>query len=115
MAGCEYFIRKPYRDTEIFNTLTKHLGIRFVYEEERRSATEATRPLTGADLAELPTELRNELKRSIVVLDIGGVNHAIEAIRAHNPTIAQALVTSAKDLQFGHILRLIKSSHGKQA
>jgi ribose transport system substrate-binding protein len=33
-AGCEGFNRKPYKDCEIFDALTKHLDVRFFYREE---------------------------------------------------------------------------------
>ncbi|MCP4713730.1 MAG: response regulator, partial [Deltaproteobacteria bacterium] len=33
-SGCDDFIRKPYRETEIFEALAKHLGVRFLYAEE---------------------------------------------------------------------------------
>jgi CheY-like chemotaxis protein len=32
-AGCDDFIRKPYRDVDIVDALSKHLGVRFVYED----------------------------------------------------------------------------------
>ena len=31
--GCDGYIRKPFRDTEIFDEFEKHLGIKFLYEE----------------------------------------------------------------------------------
>ncbi len=31
-VGCDDFIRKPYRYTEIFETLSLHLGLKFIYE-----------------------------------------------------------------------------------
>ena len=56
-AGCDDFIRKPYRDSEVFDALAKHLGIRFLYADEypptaekkaarpaRRSASHWSRP-----------------------------------------------------------------------
>jgi FixJ family two-component response regulator len=110
-SGCDDFIRKPYKDIEIFDALTKHLGTRFDYEEEVPPADGAL-PLTAAALAGLPARLRNELEQALVRIDIGAVNHTIEAIRAHHPSTADALAAVAKDLQFGRILRLIKSTHG---
>jgi two-component system sensor histidine kinase/response regulator len=41
--GCDDFVRKPFRENEIFDKLVEHLGIRFVYKsptlEERTSAS----------------------------------------------------------------------------
>jgi DNA-binding response OmpR family regulator len=32
-AGCNDFIRKPFREADILDALTKHLGVRFVYQD----------------------------------------------------------------------------------
>jgi CheY-like chemotaxis protein len=31
--GCDAYVRKPFRDSEIFDEFEKHLGIQFIYEE----------------------------------------------------------------------------------
>lgn len=31
-AGCDDFVRKPFREAEIFDTMHKHLGVEFVYD-----------------------------------------------------------------------------------
>ena len=31
-AGCTDFVRKPYREQDIFEAMAKHLGIKYVYE-----------------------------------------------------------------------------------
>ncbi len=111
-AGCDDFIRKPYRDVEIIDALKKHLGTRFVYEEEPPSADRA-QPLNTADLTDLPAALLNELEQSLVRLDRGAVNRAIEAIGADHPSQADVLRAVAEDLQFGRILRMIRTASGK--
>jgi signal transduction histidine kinase/ligand-binding sensor domain-containing protein/CheY-like chemotaxis protein len=112
-AGCDDFIRKPYRDTEIFDALTRHLGVHFIYEGEESSAVEAAMPVTAEALAELPAELRSELEQALVKIDVDAVIRAIEAIRAYDAAIADALYVSAKDLQYGHILDLIEATQGE--
>jgi signal transduction histidine kinase/CheY-like chemotaxis protein len=107
-AGCDDFIRKPYHDAEIFDALTKHLGVRFVCEEEAASAVAA--PLNASELAVLPDALQNKLERALTLIDIGAVNRAIEEMRGHNPSLADALAAVAGDLQFGRILRLIRAA-----
>jgi CheY-like chemotaxis protein len=108
-AGCDDFVRKPYKDVEILDALSKHLGVRFVYEEERPPADVAL-PLNAADLADLPAELLKELEQALVRIDIGAVHRAIGAIRAHHPSQADALGVVARDLQFGRILRIIRAA-----
>jgi len=111
-AGCDDFIRKPYHDAEIFDALTKHLGVRFVYEEEVAPPDAATPP-NASELVELPEALLHELERALALIDMGAVNRAIEEIRGHNPSLADALAVVAGDLQFGWILRLIRAAQAE--
>lgn len=108
-AGCDDFIRKPYKDVEILEALTSNLGVRFVYEEET-TPTAVTESLNVAALANLPDELRDELEQAIVRIDIGAVNRTIEKIRAHHPSLADALAAVSRDLQLGRILRVIRAA-----
>ncbi len=111
-AGCDDFIRKPYREVEILDALTKHLGVHFVYEEEMPQAADALE-MDATVLAGLPDALINELRKALIRLDIDGVSRTIEEIRAHNSLLANALAAVAKDLQFGRILHLIGSTNGE--
>jgi PAS domain S-box-containing protein len=108
-AGCDDFIRKPYRETDIHDALARYLGVHFVYEEEAPSADNRL-PLDAADLAGMPAELLKELERALVLIDIGAVNHTIEALRTHHPSLADTLGAMARDLQFGWILRVIRAA-----
>jgi signal transduction histidine kinase/DNA-binding response OmpR family regulator len=114
-AGCDDFIRKPYRDTEIYNALTKHLGIHFVYDEETLPASGAAPSLTAADLAKLPPELLNELKQATIKLDTNAVNQVIESIRTHSSVTAEALSAFTKELRLDIILRLTESAQSEMS
>jgi CheY-like chemotaxis protein len=37
-AGCDDFVRKPFREQEIFEAMAKHLGLKYVYEYGREKA-----------------------------------------------------------------------------
>jgi signal transduction histidine kinase/DNA-binding NarL/FixJ family response regulator len=110
-SGCDDFIRKPFTVYEILDALTRHLGVRFVYEEESTPAAERVSLDTDA-LAALPDELRGALEQALSRIDPDAVNRAIEAIRTHSHSLADALAPLAKDLQFGRILQLIRSYRG---
>ncbi|WP_204101786.1 MULTISPECIES: response regulator, partial [Spirulina sp. CCY15215] len=32
-AGCDDFLRKPFREDQIFQAMEKHLGVRYIYED----------------------------------------------------------------------------------
>ncbi len=111
-AGCDDFIRKPYKDADILNALTRNLGVHFIHEGKTPPA-ESALPLNTADLVDLPSELLKELEQALVLLDIDAVNRTIEAIRTHHPSQADAMAVVARDLQFGRILRMIRTASGK--
>jgi CheY-like chemotaxis protein len=107
-AGCNDVMCKPYKYEEIIDALAKNLGVRFVYEEETTSAAAAAaqQPDT-ASLAALPKGLMDALKHALGMLDIGGVDRTIRDIRAHDPSLGDALAAMAKDFRYSEILQLI--------
>jgi FixJ family two-component response regulator len=113
LAGCDDLIRKPYKDNEIFAALTKHLGVRFVYEGEACALVEGASALSVSALAELSPELLNDLNQALVRIDVGAINQAIEAIRVYHPATADALNAAAKELQYSHILDLTEAVYSE--
>lgn len=111
-AGCDGVIRKPYTQADILDTLTRHLGVRFIYEEESTPAA-GELALDAAALATLPDPLLHGLEQALTRLDVDAVRHAIEAIGAHDSSLAAALAAKAGNLQFSRILQLIRSRHGE--
>jgi CheY-like chemotaxis protein len=108
-AGCDDFIRKPYEYTDVLDALTKHLGARFVFEKGQTQPTAAVQ-LQAAALADVPGELLNTLEQALIHLDIGAVDQAVEMIRGHNPSAADALASLAHDTEYGRMLKLIREA-----
>jgi two-component system sensor histidine kinase/response regulator len=114
-VGCDDFVRKPFREADIFDVIHKHLGIRFVYEEPeqcRKAAglqEQAHRDvLTPETFAALPSDLLMNLEQAIVQLDGEMIQQAIEEIRPHNALLTDALAMLAKDFQYDKILTFIQ-------
>jgi len=40
-AGCDDFLLKPFRDSDLFEMMRKHLGVRFVYEAKSEASGKA--------------------------------------------------------------------------
>ncbi|MEJ2200206.1 MAG: response regulator [Desulfuromonadaceae bacterium] len=107
-AGCDDLIRKPYENSEIFAALSKHLGVRFVYQEETAPAA-VHAALEASDLAALSEELRRELEQALCHIDRDAVQGVIKAIRVHHPLLAEALTAEVNALQFGRLLRVVRA------
>lgn len=59
------FVRTPYRFNEIYECLTRHLGLQFIYADAQPAETTNAEPLTAERLSVLPQELRNELRDAL--------------------------------------------------
>lgn len=97
-AGCDGFLQKPIQEHEVFDLLRAQLGIRFVYDDPRRSAGE--KRLTPEALAVLPEAARHDLLQAAEGLDVGMAEIVIEQIRGHHPELADALAVMVGTFRF---------------
>jgi len=106
--NCDDFIHKPFRDTEIFATLHKHLGVRYIYDEPESvpESTQIEAP-TPETLAALPADWLAALEKATIECDLELILIQIEQIRDRNDALASALAALANEFQFNQILALI--------
>ncbi|CAN2041846.1 two-component system, sensor histidine kinase [Candidatus Magnetomoraceae bacterium gMMP-15] len=110
-AGCDDFIRKPFQEAEIFETIDKHLKINYIYEEEKhykKAKEEDIKVTTLSALTELPEDLLSEFKQAIIALDVKIVQHIIEQIHELNMPLANLLLDLVKNYQYDKILDFIE-------
>ncbi|WNV04861.1 response regulator [Candidatus Methylospira mobilis] len=77
-AGMDDFVRKPYRPAEIFDCMTRQLGVHFVHVQAVQ--VEADSALPSSSLAKLPEILRRELGAGLV---LGNTRPACPAPASH--------------------------------
>ncbi len=115
-AGCDDFVRKPFREDEIFETMGKHLGVRYIYEQAPGFAPECIKQedilpdLAAADLAELNPELLKELEKALVSGSLDRIDGVINSIRDPNPTLADGIQKLAHRFEYEKILSCIKAT-----
>jgi len=111
-AGCDDFIRKPFRENEIFDALHRHLGVRFTYETVT-PALETEAKLSQEELRlimnELPFAWVNDLHQAAVSLDVERVEVLIETIRPQAPQLADTLGQWMHNFEFDKLLTLTRS------
>jgi signal transduction histidine kinase/DNA-binding NarL/FixJ family response regulator len=108
-AGCAEFIRKPFREADIFDAMHKHIGVRFVYEEPTAIPTSTENNvdvLTPAAFASLPSDLIANLRQAILSLDIESMQSYITQISELDHSLAEAIATLAKDFKYKQLLTL---------
>jgi PAS domain S-box-containing protein len=107
-AGCNDFLRKPFREEALFDLMRKHLKVDFVYEDEP-DPNMAT-PVNASLVAELPADLQARLRAGLDQLNVVAIQDAIEEIGVHSASVAEALASLAKDFQYDRILALLPPS-----
>jgi CheY-like chemotaxis protein len=120
LEGCDDFVRKPFRQDEIYDMLAKHLGVRFVYEEQAPPAAaqpaDAAAPLadvlTPAALAALSTGWVANLQQATIKADLNLILTLIDQIRGENPALADALTDLARNFEYKKILTVIEQVGG---
>lgn len=112
-AGCDDFIRKPYRDIEIFEALAKHLGVRFLYAEEQEpAAATEEEELDVAQLKKIPQDLIEKLREATVLLDDQHCLKVAGMISDHNHELGERLRCMVENLQYKEMLAVLDNLTG---
>lgn len=107
-AGCDDFVRKPYRDSEIFDALSTHLGIRFRHSDSGTSENEANVSTSVADgLRELPPHFADDLLRAVQFLESPRILSVIAHISELNHELGERLRRMVENLQYRELLEIL--------
>ena len=111
-ADFDDFVCKPFRSADIFEMLTKHLGVRFVYVESEAGDQVSYRDKESDIQAfqTLPNELLARLEESATRIDVDTLNNLIEETRSRDAVVAEKLNALVNDFKFGVILTLIQAA-----
>ncbi|MEG4229235.1 PAS domain S-box protein [Microcoleus sp. N9_B2] len=114
-AGCDDFMRKPFREEDIFVAMGKHLGVRYIYEAP--SAVSATgveessqEVLTPEAFASLSPDWMAQFKQNILSVDMEAIEVAIAQIGTVNPSLAGKLQDCINNFEYDRILNIIELS-----
>jgi PAS domain S-box-containing protein len=106
-AGCDDFVRKPFREREIYDVLHRYLGIRFVYEAGTPQPQQASLEALRAAVDALPRTWATELHQAIVALDAEQMLVLIESVRPQASHLSDALAGWVHDFEYDRLLALI--------
>jgi CheY-like chemotaxis protein/two-component sensor histidine kinase len=111
-AGCDDFVRKPYREQEIFEAMAEHLGVKYLYAEEQEEEVpvEPDVELRPEQLAALPADLRSELHVAVIKLDTARTLALIEQVKEQDASIAGVFRALANKLDYSGLARLLESA-----
>jgi PAS domain S-box-containing protein len=111
-AGCDDFVRKPFRQQELFAKLIEHLGVQFLYAESNwQSATlhpqanqSDDHTLTADCLSAMPTNWVRQLHQAATLADEEFVSQLIAQIPASHAQLAHVLTDWMHNFRWDQIL-----------
>ncbi len=117
LMGCDDFIRKPFRKMDIFDALSKHLGVSYIYSDltgsdsmgDRNNLSNSSNTVR-ASLPNLPAEWIDNMRQVIRSADFDLIGRTIEGIRDAHPEFADILQGYLDNFDYQRILNLILES-----
>jgi signal transduction histidine kinase/CheY-like chemotaxis protein len=109
-AGVDDIVNKPYRDNEIFESMAKHLGVKFIYEmpDDLPNSTEKNVEVYVEGLQNLSQELVEALRESVAELDIERCNALISRVEQSDFPLAKQLFERIHLLDFETLSHWLK-------
>jgi CheY-like chemotaxis protein len=111
-AGCDDFVRKPFREQDIFDVMKQHLGLNYVYETPREETSSVTPKveISSEQVAALPNDLLNQLHQAALGLNVEQSLALIEKVKPFDAQIARKLNLLVKNFAFDILLDLTSRS-----
>jgi len=116
-AGCDDFVRKPFREDVLLEKIGQHLGVRYVYEEPAgEEAAAAADPAPDSDtieslLLQMPEEWIEQLKAEALKGSDDRIFQLIADIPDDRRPLAQLLEEWTTDFRFDRIIEFIEQRH----
>jgi two-component system sensor histidine kinase/response regulator len=114
-AGCNDFLRKPFREEVLWEKMAHHLGVRYLYGEMIDPVSTDNIPLFSSnqlieELQQVPQDWVNQLKEKALECSDDGVLTLLASLKPEQYKLAIALQEWTESFQFAPILELIQSS-----
>ena len=113
-AGANDFLRKPFREDELFVKIGAQLGVRYTYADEATRAP-ASRPdvsvgeLTAEAVAALPPQLISELHAATIDADLDRLLELISVAESHDDKLGRGLRGLAQRFDYRSLLGLLQT------
>jgi PAS domain S-box-containing protein len=108
--GIQGYIRKPFRENDLFNTIGKILGIQYIYEEV--AETEPTNfkhdiERIVREIKKLPNSLLLKMQKALDVADLDLLVQLINTIDSDNSDLSTVLLKLAKNYDYDQLQHIL--------
>jgi signal transduction histidine kinase/CheY-like chemotaxis protein len=112
-AGCDDFVRKPFREEVIFEKMSQFLGVQYLYENfdpQEQGEIVSWSKLTVEALALMPDEWLAELSEAAALIDEQLIGQLLTQIPLEQQSLAQAIQQEVADFNFDRLINLAQSA-----
>ncbi len=109
-AGIDECVRKPYRFSDVFDSLARQLGIRFAYRDTNPASRPPPDRLSLQRLGSLAEELRGELHEGLELLDRDRIKSAIAKIEDQDRDLGSCLLHLTNNFDYPTILSALDAT-----
>jgi PAS domain S-box-containing protein len=108
-AGCDDFVRKPFRESDIFTIMQKHLGVEYIYADVIPNQVDppVQEVLTIESFKLLPLEWALDLKQALLNVDLDFAARTIDQIQTQNPELACTIQACIDQFDYEQILSMM--------
>jgi PAS domain S-box-containing protein len=108
--GADDFIGKPFRETELFQKIHAHVGVKYLYAEDATAAAkDDAAELTPESLEAWPQYLIDPMREAVITADLDELLARIQEVEPRYPRIAQELRRLAESFQYQKLLDLFNT------
>ncbi len=114
-VGVEGYIRKPFREEELFDMIADLLKIEYIYESEEEELTQSENEEKIVEyINQVPSAIIKKLLNNIKTADIDGFIDTIERIEFIEPKLTKYLLKLADNYDYAKIEELLNKYQGKK-
>lgn len=113
-AGCDDYVSKPFKESIIWDKMTQHLGVRFIYEESKlfpNIKVNHSFKLEPSALQIMSLDWISQLEKATLELEEESIAELLEQIPDEHALLAQSLQDKLDDFDFGKLLDLAQQAH----
>jgi len=114
--GIQGYIRKPFRENELFGVIGKLLGIKYIYDDETpllHSKYLNDENALTEDMAKLPNRLVLKMQQALAVADLDLMIELIKTMEQDNPELTQQLMNLAVNYDYDQLQQLLNTKEKK--
>lgn len=119
-AGCDDYLRKPFKENELFAKIQEHLNIQYIYQQDSNKVDSLPKlksdelKLNTENLQVMPDSWLKELKQAAEELDETKIERLIQQVPDKHRGIVNSLTNFLNNFQFEKIIELVEIDNGHE-